>query len=72
MINKNERITDLFQVSAGIEDEKTKTREIRSLVKTKKELSRAKDAQLNLLVPEGNDNVQLFVFPFCCSLKMPM
>jgi uncharacterized protein len=58
VVKENGRIKNLLQVSAIIEDEKTKSREIRALVKAKKELKHAKDAQLVLLVPDINDRIE--------------
>lgn len=55
LIKENERITELIQVSAGIDDEKTKAREIRALVKATNELSHAGGAELVLLAPDANE-----------------
>jgi uncharacterized protein len=58
IVQENGQLTTLIQVSAGIEDEKTRSREIRALVKAKKELKHARDAQLILLVPDVNELVE--------------
>lgn len=58
IVKENGQINTLIQVSAGIEDEKTRNREIRALVKAKKELKHSRDAQLILLVPDGNESVE--------------
>jgi predicted AAA+ superfamily ATPase len=57
IVQENGQITTLIQVSAGIDDEKTRSREIRALVKAKNELKHARNAQLILLVPDVNELV---------------
>ena len=58
VVKENERITQFIQVSAGINDEKTKAREIRALIKAGNEIPHAGDAALVLLVPDINEIVQ--------------
>ncbi len=58
IVQENGKVTTLIQVSAGIEDEKTRSREIRALVKAKKELKHAQDARLMLLGPDVNELVE--------------
>ena len=58
VVKENERITQFIQVSAGIDDEKTKAREIRALIKAGNEIPHAGGVALVLLVPDINEIVQ--------------
>ena len=55
VVKENEKITELIQVSAGIDDAKTKAREFKALVKASNELSHAGGADLTLLVPDMDE-----------------
>ncbi len=55
IIKENERITEMIQVSADIEEDRTKKREIRALIKAATELSYADTATLMLLVPDKDE-----------------
>lgn len=55
VIKEKDKIVEMIQVSAGIDEEKTKLREIRSLIKAKNEIPYTQDAKLTLLVPDINE-----------------
>lgn len=57
VVKENETITQLIQVSAGIEEEKTKAREIKALLKASSEIPHAGDAVLILLVPDVDETL---------------
>jgi len=59
VIKKDERIIKLIQVSASLDKDKTKKREIRALVKASEEIPYAEDAELILLVPDINETVNV-------------
>ena len=57
LIKEKEKITHLIQVSLTLSDEKTKKREIRSLIKAKKELNC--DSKLIILTMDKNETLQI-------------
>ncbi|MFH1673965.1 MAG: ATP-binding protein [Pseudomonadota bacterium] len=58
VVKHDEQITQLIQVSAAIDDQKTKAREIKALIKASNELSHGQAAELILLVPDVNETVE--------------
>ncbi len=58
IIMEDNSITRMIQVSANIDDEKTKKREIRALVKASSEIPHADKAELIVLVPDRNEIIK--------------
>jgi predicted AAA+ superfamily ATPase len=58
VVKENGQITQFVQVSAAINDQKTKAREIKALVKASMELAHAQAAELILLLPDINETVE--------------
>ena len=58
VVKEKEQITEFIQVSSGIDDKKTKLREVKALVRSANELSYSGRADLVLLVPDVNETVK--------------